>query len=129
MSELLTAEGYEQTKEKLRDLQRTWRRSETHGPGSGAFGERSASYNSMIREYLQDIKLYEVKQAKPSTVAQPNAVMACSISSPSRILGLRLSVGRESRPWPHQSRTLCHRFDGSLVCCLIFSAWAGLCGS
>ena len=27
MSELLTAEGYEQTKEKLRDLQARWRRS------------------------------------------------------------------------------------------------------
>ncbi len=70
MSELLTAEGYEQTKEKLRDLQARLaeiKKRTDLAPAHLASVRRS--YNSMIREYLQDIKLYEVKQAKPSTVA------------------------------------------------------------
>ena len=70
MSEPLTAEGYEQTKEKLRDLQSRLAEIEKRtdlAPAHLASVRRS--YNSMIREYLQDIKLYEVKHAQPSTLA------------------------------------------------------------
>ena len=70
MTELLTAEGYEQTKEKLRDLQSRLAEIEKRtdlAPEHLASVRRS--YNSIIREYLQEIKLYEVKQAKPSTQA------------------------------------------------------------
>jgi len=70
MTEVLTAEGYEQTKEKLRDLQSRLAEIEKRtdlAPAHLASVRRS--YNSMIREYLQDIKLYEVKHAKPDTLA------------------------------------------------------------
>jgi hypothetical protein len=72
MSELLTAEGYEQTKEKLRDLQS---RLEEIKKRTDLAPEHLASvrrsYSSMIREYLQDIRLYEVKQARPKAAAPP----------------------------------------------------------
>ncbi len=70
MSELLTAEGYEQTKEKLRDLQvrlADIKKRTDLTPEHLASVRRS--YNSMIREYLQEIKLYEVRQGKGSSPA------------------------------------------------------------
>jgi hypothetical protein len=72
MSELLTAEGYEQTKEKLRDLTTRLAAIEKRtdlNPKRLASVRRS--YNMMIREFLQDIKLYEAKQDKrnPATPA------------------------------------------------------------
>ena len=65
MSEILTAEGYEQTKEKLRDLETRLAAIEKRtdlNPQRLASVRRS--YKMMIREYLQDIKLYEAKLAK-----------------------------------------------------------------
>jgi hypothetical protein len=62
MSELLTVEGYNQTKEKLRDLERRLAEIEKRkdlDPKRLASVRRS--YKMMIREYLQDIKLYEAK--------------------------------------------------------------------
>ena len=72
MSELLTAEGYEQTKEKLRDLETRLAAIEKRTdlvPKRLASVRRS--YNMMIREFVQDIRLYEVKQGKgnPATPA------------------------------------------------------------
>jgi hypothetical protein len=64
MSEVLTAEGYEQTKEKLRDLETRLAEIEKRtdlDPKRLASVRRS--YKMMIREFLQDIKLYEAKQA------------------------------------------------------------------
>ena len=70
MSEMLTADGYEQTKEKLRDLQtrlvEVERRTDLD-PQHLASVRRS--YKMMMREYLQDIKLYEAWLAKESAVA------------------------------------------------------------
>ncbi|HEV2948994.1 MAG TPA: hypothetical protein VGX70_16590 [Gemmataceae bacterium] len=63
MNEVLTVEGYEQTKEKLRDLEMRLAKIEKRtdlDPKRLASVRRS--YKMMIREYLQDIKLYEAKQ-------------------------------------------------------------------
>ncbi len=71
MTELLTAEGYEQTKEKLRDLQSRLaeiKKRTDLSPEHMASVRRS--YNSMIRDYLQEIRLYEVKQAKSSSLTR-----------------------------------------------------------
>ena len=65
MSEPLTPEGYEQTKEKLKELQRRLAAIENRTdltPDHLASVRRSC--NMMIREYLQDIKLYETRQGK-----------------------------------------------------------------
>jgi hypothetical protein len=65
MTEKLTAEGYEQTKKKLADLQRRLAAIEKRtdlNPEHLASVRRS--YKMMMREYLQEIKLYEAKQAK-----------------------------------------------------------------
>jgi hypothetical protein len=68
MTELLTAEGYEQTKEKLRDLQARLAEVKKRTDLTPVhLTSVRRSYNSMIREYLQEIKIYEVKQAKPGT--------------------------------------------------------------
>jgi len=68
MSELLTAEGYEQTKEKLRDLEARLAAIEKRtdlDPQHLASVERS--YKMMMREFLKDIKLYEARQTKQSS--------------------------------------------------------------
>ena len=71
MSEALTAEGYEQTKQKLRDLETRLAEIEKRAdldPKRLASVRRS--YKMMIREYLQDIKLYEVKQTKQNPMTR-----------------------------------------------------------
>jgi hypothetical protein len=63
--EQLTAEGYEQTKEKLADLERRLAEIENRtdlDPEHLASVRRS--YKMMMREYLQEIKLYEAKHGK-----------------------------------------------------------------
>ena len=65
MTEMLTAEGYEQTKEKLRDLETRLAGIEKRtdlDPDHVASVRRS--YKMIMREYLQEIKLYEAKLAK-----------------------------------------------------------------
>ena len=70
MSEMLTAEGYEQTKKKLRDLEIRLAEIEKRTDLSA---ERLASvrrsYKMMMREFLRDIKLYEAKQARRNPTA------------------------------------------------------------
>lgn len=64
---MLTAEGYEQTKEKLRDLETRLAKIEKRkdlDPDHLASVRRS--YKMMMREYLQDIKLYEARQGSRS---------------------------------------------------------------
>jgi hypothetical protein len=65
MIEQLTAEGYEQTKEKLLDLKQ---RLEIIEGRTDLNPEHLASvrnsYRNMMREYLQEIKLYETKQRR-----------------------------------------------------------------
>ncbi len=71
MRESLTAEGYQQTKEKLGDLERRLAEIERRtdlAPEHLASVRRS--YKMMIREYLEDIKLYEAKQ-RPRLSAPP----------------------------------------------------------
>ena len=71
MSELLSAEGYEQTKEKLRDLEsRLEEISNRKDLDVGHLASVRRSYKMMMREYLQDIKLYEARQAKEQPMAQ-----------------------------------------------------------
>ena len=65
MTEMLTAEGYEQTKEKLRDLETRLAEIEKRtdlDPDHVASVRRS--YKMIMRGYLREIKLYEAKQAK-----------------------------------------------------------------
>jgi hypothetical protein len=71
MIETLTAEGYAQTREKLRDLETRLAEIEKRAdldPDHLASVRRS--YKMMMREYLQEIKLYEAKQ-KPTSAASP----------------------------------------------------------
>ena len=71
MIEVLTAEGYEQTKEKLRDLETRLAAIEKRTdlkPDHLASVRRS--YKMMMRELLRDIKLYEARQAKKGPLAQ-----------------------------------------------------------
>jgi hypothetical protein len=60
MTEALTPEGYEQTKEKLADLERRLAEIEkrTDLDPEHLLSVRR-SYKMMIREYLQEIKLFE----------------------------------------------------------------------
>ncbi len=63
MQEPLTPEGYQQTKEKLADLERRLGEIEKRtdlNPDHLANVRRS--YKMMMREYLQEIKLYQAKQ-------------------------------------------------------------------
>ena len=70
MSELLTDEGYEQTKEKLRDLQTRLAEIKKRTDLSPArLASVRRSYSSMIREYLQDIRLYEEKHSRPDSTS------------------------------------------------------------
>ena len=65
MTETLTAEGYEQTKEKLHNLETRLAEIEKRtdlDPKHLASVRRS--YKMMIREFLQDIKLYEARAAR-----------------------------------------------------------------
>ena len=71
MIELLTAEGYEQTKEKLRDLETRLAEIEKRtdlDPEHLASIRRS--YKMMLREFLQEIKLYEASQTKTHPAAR-----------------------------------------------------------
>jgi hypothetical protein len=65
MMEQLTAEGHEQTKEKLADLERRLGEIEKRpdlDPEHLASVRRS--YRMIMRELLREIKLYEAKHAK-----------------------------------------------------------------
>jgi hypothetical protein len=65
MSDPLTPEGYEQTKEKLRDLEARLAEIEKRVDlDSTHLASVRRSYAMMIREFLQDIKLYEARKAK-----------------------------------------------------------------
>ena len=71
MTEILTAEGCEQTREKLRDLELRLADLEKRtdlDPKRLASVRRS--YKMMIREYLQDIKLYQAKQTKQNPLTR-----------------------------------------------------------
>ena len=65
MREMLTAEGYEQTKEKLRYLEMRLAEMENRTDLTSALldGVRRSS-KMVMRELLQDIKLYEARQAR-----------------------------------------------------------------
>lgn len=63
MTEPLTAEGYEQTKEKLRDLETRLGEIEKRTDLSPSHLESvRRSYKMMMRECLKEIKLYEARQ-------------------------------------------------------------------
>jgi hypothetical protein len=69
MTEILTAEGYEQTKEKLRDLETRLAEMDKRADlDAKRLASIRRSYTMMIREFLQDIKLYEAKQANPQRI-------------------------------------------------------------
>jgi hypothetical protein len=69
MTDMLTAEGYEQTKEKLRDLEVRLAEIEKRADLEAEhLASVRRSYRMMMREFLRDIKLYEAKQ-NPSTPA------------------------------------------------------------
>lgn len=70
MTEILTAAGYAQTKDKLADLETRLAAIDKRtdlDPEHLASVRRS--YKMMMREFLQEIKLYEAKQAKQNPVA------------------------------------------------------------
>ena len=71
MSESLTAAGYEQTKEKLRDLETRLAEIEQRTDlDAGHLASVRRSYKMMMREYLQELKLYEARQAKAKPIAR-----------------------------------------------------------
>jgi hypothetical protein len=62
MREPLTPEGYEQTREKLADLERRLAGLEARTDLTPEHRERvRRSYKMIMREYLQELKLYEAK--------------------------------------------------------------------
>jgi hypothetical protein len=70
MSEMLTAEGYEQTKKKLSDLEtRLAEIVKRTDLDSEHLASVRRSYKMMMREYLKEIKLYEARQAKEHPTA------------------------------------------------------------
>ena len=65
MTEMLTAEGYEQTRVKLRDLETRLAEIEKRTDLDPArLASIRRSYTMMMREFLRDIKLYEAKQGR-----------------------------------------------------------------
>ena len=80
MKELLSLEGYEQTKEKLRDLETRLAEIEKRTDlDADHLVSVRRSYKMMMREYLQDIKLYEARYAKPKPMARPKQWMSMSL--------------------------------------------------
>jgi hypothetical protein len=66
MSDLLTPEGYEQTKAKLADLEKRLTDLEQRTDLSPVhLAETQHSYRKMMRKYLRDIKLYEASCISP----------------------------------------------------------------
>ena len=64
MNEELTAEGYEQTREKLRNLQQRLAKIEARADLTPARRATVArSYHTMMRQYLREIKLYESRNS------------------------------------------------------------------
>lgn len=71
MRESLSPEGYEQTKVKLRDLETRLAELEKRTDLDAAhLASVRRSYRMIMREFLQDIKLYEAHQAKQRPVAE-----------------------------------------------------------
>ncbi|MFO0967609.1 MAG: hypothetical protein U0793_18775 [Gemmataceae bacterium] len=70
MKETLTPEGYEQTKEKLRDLEARLAAIEKRTDlSSDHLASVRRSYKTMMREYTEEIMLYEAKLAKEASGA------------------------------------------------------------
>jgi hypothetical protein len=72
MNEILTAEGYQQTKEKLRGLEGRLAAIERRTdlvPEHLASVRRS--YKMMMREMLKELKLYEAKQGRAPDMRLP----------------------------------------------------------
>ena len=73
MNEPLTAEGYEQTKAKMRDLETRLAEIEKRTDLSPErLKSVRRSYKMMIREYLQDIRLYEARRARQNPAPPPS---------------------------------------------------------
>ena len=71
MTEMLTAEGYDQTKEKLRDLEARLAEIEKRTDlAAEHVASVRRSYKMIMREYLQEIKRYEARQAGQKPTAQ-----------------------------------------------------------
>lgn len=67
MREMLTADGYEQTKAKLRDLEKRLAEIEKRTDlTTDHLASVRRSHKMMMREYLQDIKLYEARPTRQS---------------------------------------------------------------
>ena len=75
MTELLTPEGYEQTREKLGELQLRLSHIEQRSDLAPLhLASVRRSYHAIIRELLQDMRLFEVHHAKPRDAADVCAV-------------------------------------------------------
>ncbi len=65
MRETLTSEGYKQTKSKLAELERRLEQMEKRTDLDAVhLASVRRSYKMMMREYLEDIKLYEAKHGE-----------------------------------------------------------------
>jgi hypothetical protein len=65
MTETLTAEGYEQTKEKLRDLEMRLAEMEKRTDlDAEHLASVRRSYKMIIREFLREIRLYETQRQR-----------------------------------------------------------------
>jgi uncharacterized protein YaaR (DUF327 family) len=70
MTEILTAEGYKQTKDKLRDLEtRLAEIGNRTDLDPGHLAKVRRSYKMMMREFMKDIKLYEAKRSRQEPMA------------------------------------------------------------
>jgi hypothetical protein len=71
MRETLTVEGYEQTKDKLADLEHRLAEIEKRTDlDAEHLASVKRSYKMMMREYQEDIKLFEVKHGKQISTPQ-----------------------------------------------------------
>jgi len=72
MIETLSAEGYEQTKAKLRDLETRLAEIEKRTDLNPDHLESvRRSYKMMMRKFLKEIKLYEAKQREMESLTYP----------------------------------------------------------
>ena len=70
MTETLTAEGFEQTREKLRDLEtRLADLDKRTDLNAEHLASVRRSYKMMMREFLQEIRLCEAKHARKNPAA------------------------------------------------------------
>ena len=123
MTEPLTAEGYEQTKEKLRDLEERLAAIDKRTDLTPEHLARvRRSYKMMMRECLQDITLHEARQTR-SLDALPNRsrlkVKGCILLVIVVCLSLVYGVYPYFNPYNHVATVITDIPAGTTFVCLV----------